>query len=80
MAAAAALPRTLKFVALDDFGGMTLRATLSGALAVFHANRANDGREVVEDLARVMRSLGAAGAKPAARCREIVTGLHSLSF
>jgi hypothetical protein len=31
-------------------------------------------------LARVMRSLGAAGAKPAARCCEKVTGLHSLSF
>ena len=76
-AAAAVLPCTLKFVALDHLGGVILHATLRGATAMFHANWANDGRKVLENLVRIMRAIGAAAAKPAARCGEKVTGLHS---
>ena len=66
----------LLLVAVENLGRVRLRAALSGALAMLHTNVANNGIEMGENEARVVRAFGADVAELASSSSVKVTDLH----
>ena len=66
----------LLLVAVENLGSVRLRAALSGALAMLHTNVANNGIEMGENEARVVRAFGADVAELASSSSVKVTDLH----
>ncbi len=73
----AALLGKLLLVAIDHLRGMLFGAALGCALAVLHANLTDDGLEMRENEARVVRALGAVSGEFASSCSEEVADLHA---
>ena len=69
------LPLGKLLVARDDLGSVRLCATLCGALAMLRTNVANDGFEMWENEARVVRAFDAVGVL-ASSSSEKMTDLH----
>jgi hypothetical protein len=66
----------LLLVAVDNLWSVRLCAALSGALAMLRTNVANNGIEMGENEARVVRAFGAVVAELASSSSVKVTDLH----